>query len=194
MNIRLREGYLAVRANWGDSIIVTPRSVGYFIPWLWLCDSFREQLSMVQPLPKTEFWEMKLMKISQECKSRCDCPSISRSLRDKWDIQGDIPLCHIAQFSVPLVHPIPMSLEGMSYGVPQDNCLSHHPSVPKGHMGHQEMFHGIPQHNSLSHLSIPSLSPQGTYGTSRDVLWCPSTQYCIHMSIHPLVPRGMCKM
>ena len=44
--------------------------------------------------------------------------------------------------------------------------------------------HCVPQHNSLSHLSIPSLSPQGTYGTSRDVPWCPSTQCCIPY-VHP---------
>ena len=63
-------------------------------------------------------------------------------------------------------------------------CPSH-PSVPKGHMGHQGMFHGVPQHSSLSHLSIPSLSPQVTYGTSRDVPWCPSAQFFVP-PVHPI--------
>ena len=63
-------------------------------------------------------------------------------------------------------------------------CPSH-PSVPKRHMGHQGTSHGVPQHNSLSHLSIPSLSPQGTYGTSRDVPWCPSAQFPVP-PVHPI--------
>ena len=114
--------------------------------------------------------------------------------------------------SVPKGH---MGHQGMSYGVPQHNCLSHHPSVPKGHMGHQGMSYGVPQHSSfvppvhpipqsprdiwdikgcpmvslstvlLSHLSIPSLSPQETYGTSRDVLWCPSAQFFVP-PVHPI--------
>ena len=63
-------------------------------------------------------------------------------------------------------------------------CLSH-PSIPKGHVEHLGMSHGVPQHNPLSHLSIPSLSPQGTYGTSRDVPWCPSAQSSVP-PVHPI--------
>ena len=110
---------------------------------------------------------------------------------------GDVPWCPSAQSSVPLVHPIfqsPMDIWDIR-GRPMvslstnlcTTCPSH-PAVTKGHMGHRGTYHGVPQHNSVSHLSIPFLSLQGTYGTSRDVprwdlMGCPS------LSVHPLVQR-----
>ena len=68
-------------------------------------------------------------------------------------------------------------------------CPSH-PSVPNGHMGHQGTSHGVPQHNPLSYLSIPSLSPQWTYGTSGDVPRCPSAQSSVPL-VHPIPQSPM---
>ena len=77
------------------------------------------------------------------------CPHpIPQSPMDIWDIKGP-PM-------VPAFNTIFCP-----------TCPSH-PSVPKGHMGHQGTSHGVPQQNSLSHLPIPFLTPQGTCGTSRD--------------------------
>ena len=118
------------------------------------------------------------------------------SLSPQWTYgtSGDVPWCPSAQSSVPLVHPIPQSPRDIwdIRGRPMvslstilcPTCPSH-PSVPKGHMGHQGTSHGVPQHNPLSHLSIPSLSPQGTYGTSGDVPWCPSAQSSVPL-VHPI--------
>ena len=106
----------------------------------------------------------------------------------------DVSWCPSAQSSVPPVHPIPQSPRDIwdIKGRPMvslstilcPTCPSH-PSVPKRHMGHQGTSRGVPQHNPLSHLSIPSLSPQGTYGTSRDVPWCPSAQSSVP-PVHPI--------
>ena len=50
----------------------------------------------------------------------------------------------------------------------------------------------VPWYNPLSHLSIPSLIPQMTYGISRDIPWCPSAQ-CSVPPVHPIPqsPRDM---
>ena len=112
---------------------------------------------------------------------------IPQSPRDNGT-SGDVPWCPSAQFFVPPVHPIPQSPRDIwdIRGRPMvslstilcPTCLSH-PSVPKRRMGHRGTSHSVPQHNSLSHLSIPSLSPRGTYGTSGDVPWCPSAQFSV---------------
>ena len=57
--------------------------------------------------------------------------------------------------------------EGISHGVPSlglcPSCSSH-PSVPKGHIDSEGTSHGVSSVGwPLSQLSVPSLSPQGTY-------------------------------
>ena len=75
--------------------------------------------------------------------------------------------------------------------IPCPTCPSH-PSIPRDILGHQGTSHGVPQRNSLSHLSIPSLSPQGTYW---DIKGCPmvslSTVLCPTCPSHPSVPNGI---
>ena len=83
------------------------------------------------------------------------------------------PMCPSAQFPVPPVDPIPQSQE--TYwdikGRPMVSLSTVLcPTCPRDVLGHQGTSHGVPQHSSLSHLSIPSLSPQGTYGTSSTIM------------------------
>ena len=107
----------------------------------------------------------------------------------------DVPYCLCLNITLRPSHPsVPKGHMGHqgTYGTSRDVswCPSAqssvpHPSIPKGHIEHQGMSHGVPQHNPLSHLSIPSLSPQGTYETSRDVSWCPSAQSSVP-PVHPI--------
>ena len=130
----------------------------------------------------------------------CLCFNITLTSIPSLNPQGtyrtsrDVSWCPSAQSSVPPVHPIPQSprdiwdIKGrpiVSLNTILCPTCPSHPSVPKGHMGHQGTSHGVPQHNPLSHLSIPSLSPQETYRTSRDVPWCPSTQFSV-LCVYPI--------
>ena len=161
-----------------------------------LCPSAQVSVPLVHPIPQSprDIWDIKGCPMVSLSTILCPtCPSHPSVPKRHMGHQGmsygapqhsSLSTCP-SHPSVPKRH---MGHQGICPMVSLSTVLCptcpSHPSVPKRHMGHQGMSYGVPQHNSLSHLSIPSLSPQGTYGTSREVPWCPSTQYCIPY-VHP---------
>ena len=154
------------------------------VPW---CPSAQFSVPPVHPIPESprDIWDIKGRFMVSLSTILCPtCPSHPSVPKGHMGHQGT---SHGVPHHNPLF-PIPQSPRNIRdiKGCPMvsfstilcPTCPSH-PSFPKGHMGHQGMSHGVPQHSSLSHLSIPFLSPQGTYGTSRDVPWCPSAQFSV---------------